>query len=192
MSDSLLRYVASMSRLVSDASLSPRALVAHTAALKRELVSTDDWLPEAFAEPDPKFYRQYLLYGDPLDRFSVVSFVWGPGQCTPIHDHTVWGVVGMLRGAEYSQAFRRGPEGSVTAGDEERLEPGQVLSLSPDTGDVHKVRNAFADRVSISIHTYGGNIGRIERSVFYADSPQAKRFVSGYSNRVAPNLWSSH
>jgi predicted metal-dependent enzyme (double-stranded beta helix superfamily) len=189
MSDRLLRFVAGMTRLVSDASLAPRDVVERAVALKRELVATDDWLADAFAEPDPRSYRQYLLYGDPLERFSVVSFVWGPGQCTPIHDHTVWGVVGMLRGAEYNQPFRRGAHGPEAAGDEQRLEPGQVHSLAPATGDIHRVRNAFTDRVSISIHTYGGNIGRIERSVFQADAPETKRFVSGYSNALAPNLW---
>jgi 3-mercaptopropionate dioxygenase len=48
-----------------------------------DLVSIDDWLPPEFAEPDPAQYRQYLLYCDPLERFSVVSFVWGPGQRRP-------------------------------------------------------------------------------------------------------------
>jgi predicted metal-dependent enzyme (double-stranded beta helix superfamily) len=33
--------------------------------------------------------------------------VWGPGQTTPIHDHRVWGLIGMLRGSEYSQGFER-------------------------------------------------------------------------------------
>ncbi len=32
------------------------------------------------------------------ERFCVVSFVWGPDQATPIHNHTVWGLVGVLRG----------------------------------------------------------------------------------------------
>ena len=42
---------------------------------------------------------QYLLYCDPEERFSVVSFVWGPGQSTPTHDPSVWGLIGVLRGA---------------------------------------------------------------------------------------------
>jgi hypothetical protein len=51
-------------------------------------------------------YAQYLLHADPLERFSVVSFVWGPGQRTPVHDHTVWGLVGVLRGAERCDEYR--------------------------------------------------------------------------------------
>ncbi|NPC58526.1 cysteine dioxygenase family protein [Caenimonas soli] len=191
MSSPLLQYVEALSRVVSDGSLSPAELLAQVADLKRELVASDDWLRPEFSEPDPTFYRQYLLYGDPLERFSVVSFVWGPGQSTPIHDHTVWGVVGMLRGAEYNQPYEPGQEGMNPKGPESLLEPGGVLTLAPETGDVHRVRNAFSDRVSISIHTYGGNIGAISRSVFFPGSTQSKGFVSGYSSAVVPNLWAA-
>ncbi len=80
----------------------------------------DDWLPEDCARPDPQRYQQYLLHVDSRQRFSVVSFVWGPGQITPVHDHRVWGLIGMLRGAEYSQPYafdagRPHPSGAVDA-----------------------------------------------------------------------------
>ena len=71
--------------------------------LLAELVAHDDWLPDDLAQPDPQRYQQYLLHCDSRQRFSVVSFVWGPGQQTPIHDHRVWGLIGMLRGAEHAQ-----------------------------------------------------------------------------------------
>ena len=65
----------------------------------RELIDVDDWLPDEYALAHPQQYTQYLLHLDPEERFSVVSFVWGPGQGTPIHNHTVWGILGVLRGA---------------------------------------------------------------------------------------------
>ena len=77
--------------------------LAEGGTLLRDLVSHDDWLPDGQALSDAHRYQQVLLYADPQHRFSVVSFVWGPGQCTPIHDHTVWGIVGMLRGQEGAQ-----------------------------------------------------------------------------------------
>src|SRR5947209_5874380 len=77
----------------------------HGGAALRALVAKDDWLPDEFCQPDPASYRQFLLYCDPLERFSVVSFVWGPGQRTPVHDHTVWGLIGMLRGSEISRNY---------------------------------------------------------------------------------------
>jgi hypothetical protein len=76
------------------------------------LIARDDWLPDAYASPTRSRYQQYLLHCDSRERFSVVSFVWGPGQATPIHDHTVWGLVGVLRGAELSQRFARNGEPS--------------------------------------------------------------------------------
>jgi predicted metal-dependent enzyme (double-stranded beta helix superfamily) len=120
----------------------------------------------------------------------VVSFVWGPGQHTPIHDHTVWGLIGMLRGAERCQRYRRTDDGRlVPHGGEEILHPGEVDAVSPTIGDIHVVANALADQPSISIHVYGGNIGAVRRHVFDAQTGEVKDFVSGYSSEVVPNLW---
>ena len=156
--------------------------------LLRELVSRDDWLAPEDAQADPRRYRQNLLHLDPARRFSVVAFVWGPGQQTPIHDHTVWGLIGMLRGAETSQGYRfRSATRLAPDGPPIRLLPGQVEAVGPRIGDVHRVRNAFDDRVSISIHVYGGDIGRIERTVYSEDGAR-KPFISGYSPPWAKSL----
>lgn len=157
--------------------------------LLASLVAQDDWLPDDLAQPDPQRYQQYLLHCDSRQRFSVVSFVWGPGQRTPIHDHRVWGLIGMLRGAEYSQNFTRDAQGALQpSGAPVRLAPGQVEAVSPRIGDIHQVSNAFSDQVSISIHVYGGNIGAVKRAV-YAEDGSDKAFISGYSNTRLPNIW---
>jgi predicted metal-dependent enzyme (double-stranded beta helix superfamily) len=184
-------FVNFTTQLVSRESDEARLLAALQPALAG-LVSRDDWLPDALAQPDAQHYRQYLLHADALGRFSVVSFVWGPGQATPIHDHTVWGLIGMLRGQEVAQAYapvgddldaRLQPQGEPVT-----LQPGQVEAVSPRLGDIHRVRNAFDDRASISIHVYGANIGTVQRWVYAVDGSR-KPFVSGYSNRWVPNLW---
>jgi 3-mercaptopropionate dioxygenase len=150
--------------------------------LLRELVCHDDWLPDSQAQADPQRYQQYLLYLDPQERFSVVSFVWGPGQATPIHNHTVWGIVGMMRGQEGAQNYVRDDAGRyVESGPAETLLPGQVDCVSPAIGDIHKVWNGLQGHSSISIHVYGANIGKVCRSVFYSDG-SSKPFISGYSN----------
>jgi len=167
---------------VLDTAPAEAGVVEACAGLLRELVAHDDWLPEDCAQPHPVHYRQYLLHRDPADRYSVVSFVWGPGQRTPIHDHGTWGVIGMLRGAEYGLSYVR-TDGRLQPGlDEERLEPGQITRVSPTIGDIHLVRNAFDDRVSISIHVYGTDIGKQTRHVYDPDTGAAKAFVSGYAN----------
>jgi predicted metal-dependent enzyme (double-stranded beta helix superfamily) len=180
-------FVTAFGRLLDQSPAEPR-IVAEGGELLRRLVVRDDWLPEAFAQPDPVHYRQFLLHADSTERFSVVSFVWGPGQATPVHDHRVWGLIGMLRGAEYSQGFREHEGTLVHDGRPVRLAPGQVEAVSPTLGDVHRVHNAYDDRVSISIHVYGANIGAVRRHTYPAGGGR-KPFVSGYSNTLLPNLW---
>jgi predicted metal-dependent enzyme (double-stranded beta helix superfamily) len=146
------------------------------------LLADDRWLAGPWQQADPQSYQQHPLYIDPAERFSVVSFVWGPGQFTPIHDHGVWGAIGMLRGAEQAQRFRQTASSRLEpAGGSRLMRPGDIDLLKPSEGDIHRVANALADRVSISIHVYGANIGTISRRSFTEDGePQA--FVSGYSD----------
>ena len=156
--------------------------------LLSELVRHDDWLPEIASVAHPQHYQQHLLYADPQGRFSVVSFVWGPGQQTPIHNHGVWGLIGMLRGAETSQFYAKVngrwlPEGEATT-----LSPGEIEIVTPSGQDVHQVSNAYDDRVSVSIHVYGANIGAVHRRVFTTEGEE-KSFISGYSGAFLPNIW---
>ena len=184
----LREFLASLTRLVSEPH-EEQEVLAQGAELLGQLVANDVWLDDEFAVPHPDHYQQYLLYADPLSRFSVVSFVWGPGQITPIHDHRVWGLIGMLRGEEISQNYVRNGLGKlVPEGQPVRLTPGSVEKISPSELDIHQVSNAFSDQVSVSIHVYGGNIGAVSRAVYLPDGEQ-KTFISGYSNRTLPNVW---
>lgn len=186
----LLHFVAAMTRLAQAHPGDEDRLIDGATPLMKDLVAHDDWLPAAMAAAHPQYYQQHLLWGDPLDRFSLVSFVWGPGQKTPVHDHTVWGIIGMLRGGECAQRYAVDSSGRLSPlGPEAMLRPGDLDIVSPTRGDIHVVRNALADAVSISIHLYGGNIGRIQRHVYVPETDAVKDFVSGYSNTLTPNLW---
>jgi predicted metal-dependent enzyme (double-stranded beta helix superfamily) len=167
--------------------LDPKTATDRIRPLLQNLVNSDDWLDTAFCKPHPQYYQQYLLHCDPLERFSVVSFVWGPGQQTPVHNHTVWGLIGMLRGSEISTPYAM-HHGELVPGAPTRLSPGTVETLLPDENDIHLVRNAYDDRVSISIHVYGANIGAVTRHVFNPATGERKEFISGYSAPVAPNI----
>ena len=190
--DRLRRFIGDMTSLVGGAwqDRDEAATVEVGAKLLGELVTHDDWLPDAMAKGPPHGYAQNLLWCDPFERFSVVSFVWAPGAATPVHDHQVWGLVGMLRGSETSQRFARDPAtGALVKGELSKLTPGEVEVLRPSEGDIHQVANVLADRPSISIHVYGGNIGAVRRHTFDPASGAPKLFVSGYTNQVVPNLW---
>ncbi len=183
-------FVAEFTRLIEQCGGDEKTMLDDGAKLLGELIGHDDWLPESCAQPHPQYYQQYLLYCDPLERFSVVSFVWGPGQKTPVHDHMVWGMVGMMRGAELCRRFTPTEAGKpMSASESERLLPGAVDRVSPTVGDIHEVANAHDDRVSISIHVYGANIGAVKRHVFDPATGTEKPFVSGYSSTQMPNFW---
>jgi predicted metal-dependent enzyme (double-stranded beta helix superfamily) len=165
-----------------------RSILESGSALLARLIAKDDWLPEAFARPNPDRYQQYLLHCDSRERFSIVSFVWAPGQSTPIHDHRVWGLVGVLRGKEKVERFTRGVGGALVAAETDYLHEGAVEALSPRIGDIHRVSNGRDEAPSVSIHVYGANIGAVERATF-AEDGTPKPFISGYANSVIPNLW---
>lgn len=152
------------------------------------LIAHDDWLPAALTEPDPASYRIHLLHLDPAARFSVSAMVWGPGQGTPIHNHTVWGMVGVLRGRERCEEFGlpASPGGPLVAGQVHELEPGDIDLVSPGIGDIHRVSNALADGTSVSIHVYGADIAAITRSRWEADG-RATPFVSPYASCLLPS-----
>jgi len=183
-------FVQEMTRLVERHGADEPRMLDEGERCLRALIAHDDWLPEEFARPSPEGYRQYLLYCDPLERFSVVSFVWLPGQRTPIHDHTVWGLVGVMRGEECCDEYAAPAVGAPPEpAASHRVQPGDVDRVSPRVGDVHVVSNAGREATAVSIHVYGANIGAVRRHTFDPQTGAPREFVSGYHNGTVPNLW---
>jgi len=188
----LRRFLADMMSLVGGArqDQDEAAILDVGGRLLADLVGHDDWLPEASAASGATGYQQHLLYCDPQERFSVVSFVWAPGALTPVHDHMVWGLIGMLRGAEIDQRYELDPAaGQLVPTRRDRLMPGDIGLVSPTLGDIHQVGNGRDDQPSISIHVYGGNIGAVRRHRYDLAHGTALEFVSGYSPTPLPNIW---
>ena len=183
----LREFVAAMTALVGRTQDEHHLLAEGRAGLTH-LLARDDWLPGAFATPRVDRYAQYLLHADPLERFSVVSFVWGPGQRTPVHNHTVWGLVGVLRGAEACEEYALEQGMPVPTGRRHVMQRGDIDAVSPTFGDWHRVSHAGGAHATVSIHVYGANIGAVARHR-QADTGALLDFVSGYDNVVVPNLW---
>jgi predicted metal-dependent enzyme (double-stranded beta helix superfamily) len=182
--DPLRTAIEAFGRL-ADATPTEAGFLAAGCRIMRELVATDGWLPAALATPGAT-YRQYLLHADPAGRFSLVSFVWAPGQHTPIHDHLVPGIIGQLRGSEAATRYHPGePSTPPVAGERAVLRPGEVATVSTGT-DIHRVENLLPDAVSISIHAYAGDIGSIKRHRWDAETGERHSFMSGYSTPPAP------
>jgi predicted metal-dependent enzyme (double-stranded beta helix superfamily) len=181
-------FVRGMTAL-ADAGADEARFLKEAPVLLRRLILADNWLPAEYTAPTETF-RQLLLHCDPLERFSVVCFVWGPGQQTPVHNHTVWGLVGVHQGEELSTEMCPDPcGGPMRTGRLDRVKRGDVVILSSDSYDIHRVENAVEGKTSISIHVYGANIGAVKRAMFNADTSIPEYFISGYDNQTVPNLW---
>jgi predicted metal-dependent enzyme (double-stranded beta helix superfamily) len=161
----------------------PKDTVLKIEPLLRNLVTDSDWLSEKFRRAIPsKPYAQYLLYRPPDHAFSVVSFVWNPGQGSPIHDHCTWGVIGQYQGEEEESRFRiidnklQRIQGVLTR-------PGDVSHVYPPSRDIHQINNRSSEP-TISIHIYGGDIGSQRRHTYDPDTGAMQEFVSGY-DRIA-------
>ncbi len=148
----------------------------------KSLIAHDDWLPPEYAKSVPERYQSYALYVDPEARYSVISFVWAPGQGTVVHNHTVWGLVGVLRGAELCEEFPVPGMILMRSTHQHKLERGEIDRVSPTIGDWHKVSNAVAGETTVSIHVYGADIGRVHRQYWDAAKQMQQPMVSGYSN----------
>ncbi len=186
------RFIEQLSRIVDEGEDAERRLFESAKPLLADLVGHDDWLPAELAAPDPDWYRQYLLYLDPRERFSVVSVVWGPGRGTAIYDLTVWGMTAVMEGVLRCEVFDRDPVGyQLSPATTRRLQRSDVFIASPAIGDIHRLTNALADAVTLSIHVYGANIATVKRYIYDPDTGHRRKFVSAYDNPVVPHITQS-
>ena len=133
-----------------------------TAALRNTLCALirdhDVQLPDCVHEPIVDHYARRELYRSPRHGYSVVAMTWGPGQGTPLHDHSgLWCVEGVWDGeleiVQYELLeneggrFRFRAAGGIHAG------PGSAGSLIPPH-EYHTIRNASPDAVAVSLHIY--------------------------------------
>src|SRR5262245_34136756 len=56
-------------------------------------------LPAGYRRTRAESYARRLLHHSPELGYSAVVMTWGPGQCTPLHDHGgLWCVEGVVSG----------------------------------------------------------------------------------------------
>ena len=156
--------------------------IAQAEALMSQLVAVDDWLPDEFAQPGDAAFKQYMLYADSEKVFTVLGVVWAPGQYAGPHDHRIWGVVGQLRGEEFSQEYHEPELGQKTKVRETVvLKRGHTCSVAPHRGDIHDVENR-TNGISISIHAYAGDLAEVadKRRRFNPDTGEVLPFLADY------------
>lgn len=137
-----------------------------TAAVKRtlsDMIRADRIrLPARFFEPLPDTYARRLLHRDERRGYSAIVMTWGPGQGTKLHDHAgIWCVEGVVSGELEVVQY----ELTDQTGDRYRFAPrGRVHALAGASGalippfEYHILRNALPDRVTLTLHVYGGEM----------------------------------
>jgi predicted metal-dependent enzyme (double-stranded beta helix superfamily) len=133
-----------------------------TAALRNTLCAMirdrEVQLPDCVHEPIVDHYARRELYRSPRHGYSVVAMTWGPGQGTPVHDHSgLWCVEGVWDGqleiTQYELLERDGERFRFRAAGGMQAGPGSAGSLIPPH-EYHSIRNASSDAVAISLHIY--------------------------------------
>jgi predicted metal-dependent enzyme (double-stranded beta helix superfamily) len=128
--------------------------------LCRAIRDRDVRLPECVFEACRDHYARRELYRSEDLGYSVIAMTWGPGQGTPIHDHSgMWCVEGVWAGSleivpyelveQADGRFRFEPRGAIVAG------AGSAGSLIPPH-EYHTIRNPAEDGVAVSVHIYAG------------------------------------
>jgi len=158
-------YVQDLGAVLDRRPAMPR-IITEVSALTRQLVATDRWLDEKHRTADPDSYRRHLLHRDPNNRFIVLSLVWMPGQATPVHDHSCWGVMGLLDNSLEEIGYDRLDDGARPGYAE--LKPsrgsdvakGSVAYLLPPYEEIHRITNV-SDKPTVSIHVYGRDLDEV-------------------------------
>ena len=189
--------VAETERLARDVADDARRLELLRPAFAR-LLAAEHWLPDEYAQPDPKSgmgggIGQYALYRAQDGSLCLFSLVIPPGARTPVHDHLAWGLVGIYRGAQDETIYRRLDDGAeegrarLEVQTQQRLAAGEFYALLPPRDDIHYVETV-SDVPSISIHLLANDTACVWRHKYEPDAERVIAFRSGYSNAPCPDL----
>jgi predicted metal-dependent enzyme (double-stranded beta helix superfamily) len=141
----------------------PRAVTARVKSDLSAVLSTSELqLPETYWRTRQEGYARRLLHQNSRLGYTAVVMTWAPGQRTPLHDHGgLWCVEGVVAGAMEVTQFDLADQSNGSYGFVERgrlrAEVGSAGSLIPPV-DYHVLGNALADRPSVTLHVYGGDL----------------------------------
>ena len=141
-------------------------IIREVSALTKKLVADDRWLDERFRVASQDHYTRHLLHKDPNNRFVVLSLVWLPGQATPIHDHSCWGVMGLVENSLEENCYSRLDDGSRADFAELQqsrgtdVGKGSVAYLLPPYEEIHRIGNV-SGKPTVSLHVYGRDLDEV-------------------------------
>jgi predicted metal-dependent enzyme (double-stranded beta helix superfamily) len=134
------------------------------AALREAIADSRIQLPACVHHPIEDHYARRELYRSPVHGYSIVAMSWGPGQGTPLHDHSgLWCVEGVWLGqleiTQYQLLERDGERFRFRAQPPVLGDCGSAGSLIPPH-EYHTLRNTSHDDLAISVHVYQGEMTR--------------------------------
>ena len=151
----------------------PDEIGAAVEALARPFVVDQSWVTdESYAVDEDQGIGIHLLHEEPDYRLLIQTVCWLPGRGVKPHDHQTWGVVLGLDGEETNTSWHRIDDGSkpghaeLEVSDSRIMKRGDVVQLRKN--DIHSVTNDGEKR-SLSLHIYGADIARTNRSEFDPD-----------------------
>ncbi len=143
-----------------------RIIVREVSLATKRLCADDRWLDERFRVGSPDYYTRHLLHRDPNNRFVVLALVWMPGQVTPIHDHSCWGIMGLLQNSLEEVCYDRLDDGNrpeFAEIEQSRVTDvgrGGVAYLLPPYEEIHRIGNT-SNQPTISLHVYGRDLDEV-------------------------------
>jgi predicted metal-dependent enzyme (double-stranded beta helix superfamily) len=115
-------------------------------------------LPDCVHAAISDHYARRELYRSERYGYSIVAMTWGPGQGTPLHDHSgMWCVEGVWDGqleiTQYELLERDGERYRFRAAGGMQAGPGSAGSLIPPH-EYHTIGNANPEAVAVTLHIY--------------------------------------
>jgi predicted metal-dependent enzyme (double-stranded beta helix superfamily) len=126
------------------------------------------------------FENELILFRDPGQMFSLRLYVFGPGEYTPVHDHTSWGVSGSAFGKLEVVRYRReglGPAsegGRLAVAGANVLVPGEIESTLPLDKGIHRTGNPV-DGITLMVSVYGRPLRRLYIQYFNIETGRVDR-----------------
>jgi predicted metal-dependent enzyme (double-stranded beta helix superfamily) len=143
----------------------------------------------ALCDRSPSTLTRWAFDGDLRDRCTGLIMVWPPGYATPIHDHDgLWGIEWVLQGALSVDDYELAPDANgrpqprfvaTTV-----LDEGQSCAFLGTRSHAHCCCNLSARRPAITLHLYGGLLGRYRDYEKTLDGFVARQSVAGIDGRI--------
>ncbi len=170
--------------ILSEEGLSDAGLMQIADKMRTLVARSNEVLPsEIFEKHEPGLKSIYADASGLLLTYGIVA----PERPTPIHSHGTWGVVGVYRGRDRYQIWRRQDNGhgpgpaEVKLAAEMILGPGDAVVIPPPPQDIH-LQQGYAGEVAHEFVLFGDNIlGRLPYLIFDPERGYADEACLGVS-----------